>query len=311
MHALDALASRRVESWRVNRSRWHLLPILLVVIGFGALVSVGVSFWVFFMSEVPVTGSNSFRTEAAAKPMSVKTLPLLGEVHPFFIESFDAIHEEVKRTIAATIVYPHLNNECLKNAPKWIHEVSTLADDSDLDDHWSFRTKFILIVTSAECPPATIREMMDSDPLTAGMKIVWFGLNLVDEEYHLPKDQLLYPASYFHGEVGTDAPLEKEQGLVWSAGDYLTKLDSSQFCMYDESNMWAFIMKECIPVVNKDLQLQLPFSKLVRWESVTVTGLDADNLHNVHVKRNALSAVHNLMKELSEQQQFTFNLAFS
>lgn len=281
----------------------------MVVIGIGGLVSLAVSFWVFFMSEVPRLNA-SFRNEQST--MLNKSPLMLGQIHPFYLESGHAILEVVNRTIDATFLYPRLAEECLKSAPSWITRVTSQPDDTDNDNHWSFRAKNVIVFVSADCPPDVVKETLESDPIIAGMTIAWFGVDHTEGSLAIPKGNLHYPRDFLQGPV-SGAPLHvKKIGCVWATGDDKEALEISEFCEYDRYMLWQFVMNECIPVVASEDLDKMPLSRLIRWESVTAQVTDPETLREkARLKKRALSAIREFLSELSDTELFALNLAFS
>jgi hypothetical protein len=284
MRTLEALAFRRLEASRITRGRWDIQSVLIGILTVTALVSIGVSFWVFSASELPHLASLRHSP------------PVLGQVHPFRL-SLPEIHSQIIKTKATTFIYPHVPSDCV---PAWVRDVASVPNDEDYEHHWSYTAKFILLPTSTSCSLHAINELLDSDPIVAGMTLVWINADLST----IPEHHLMYPESFLvrhEASVGLTEP-----GKIWKAGDPEEEISTSDLCMYDLQYFWSILQNKCVPISPKGVKR--PLEKVVRWDMVFIENPTPGEYTS---KRNAMAAIFNFVNELSVSQLFLANLAFT
>jgi hypothetical protein len=284
MRTLEALAFRRLEASRITRGRWDIQSVLIGILTVTALVSIGVSFWVFSVSELPHLASLRHST------------PVLGQVHPFRL-SLPEIHSQILKAKETTFIYPHVPSDCV---PAWVRDVASVPNDEDYEHHWSYTAKFILLPTSASCSQQAMNELLDSDPIIAGMTLVWINA----DPSTVPEHHLMYPESFLvrHGaSVGLTEP-----GKVWKVGDPEEEISTSDLCMYHLDNFWSILQNKCVPINRKGVRR--PLGKVVRWDTVFI---DTQTPGDYTSKRNAMAAIFNFVSELSVSELFLANLAFT
>ena len=307
MNALNDLAKLRVSASRFQRGRWDLVAILLTIVGIAALISLSVSFWIFFQSE----GVVGELTQSPTSNLLRKNIQ--GQVSVFKITDDLTITNFLHLTRLSTFQYEHAH---VCETTKWV---------SSITSEWTINSKAMIIPvlcteSNLEKTVEEIMRILDHDVVAAGMKIIWIMSSPVSavetRRIESPDIHFVYPDDFF--VVNDD---KEEHGVkigIWRTGDGIEKIQTRQYCEYsyiDVKVLSMFVQHGCIPVVYP--RIRLPLVKLIEWKSAVIRLEEGQRIEDAVdtgktvVLTNALSAIKNKISTLSKADQVIYQLAFT
>jgi len=329
MNALNAIVERRLQNR--YRGRYDFQKIIITIIVCAVIVSLSVSFWLFYNEEQSVQQNLRAQFSGSSSPPEAPNHMLsrppssslsLGMIHPFRISDRMEIQRIVRDGWNHAYMYPDTPACGAGHSPKspdwltpWVPEY--------IPARWGVETGWfvIVIVTCSDYDDHVSRTLdtIDSDPRTGGHWIVWvhpddFGRvskQLIERRGEAPKIHRFYPTDFVLVESHAEGDIEK-LNLHWEGTMDKEMIHASTYCTLPVASvglLGLFVQESCIPVA--DHHRQLPLQKLVKWNTVTVNTTSSFEPKAPISKRNGLNAIRKMLVEVDAKQQFMYNLVFS
>ena len=274
MHALDAIARKRIEQTSQLGKRFTCMHLCIAILGITGLMSLSVSFWIFLKSETRLLDppKPKLRLALNLEPHPVPVVaPQEGIDGRFSDEHMRSQVESLKR---ASTIYHDIPVETSCDSPL-LRELQTIAPVERL--HVECSVIFLpLLCGDIDNRIGTTLEELDTDGTVSGSRFIWVlpeklpsGPNF-DKLVDLTKKSahyFIFPRDFF--PIPHQAVIRSKTAHFWNKDLVDEDLPTSQFCYVSNIHVLAEAVSACcIPVV--EFEFIFPMQKWIDWEQLVV-----------------------------------------
>jgi hypothetical protein len=252
--------------------------------------------------------------------MGYSSHAITGMAHILKISDISEIHKRINEGWMRAFVYddvPACTDGLVPRVPPWF-EQEVISDFT-----WGVATGGFMLIpctcADIDIHVAKIIDAIDSDPRTAGHKLVWIvnestpiPESLIARQEAMQRVHLFYPRDFV---VVDKNKFNQSEGVksnrLWTKSMNRAEIRISNYCEIDGSgsHLGLLVSELCVPI-SSDMH-SLPMRKLIKWSLISEGGSEDHNLGDTSTKMQSLKILREFLGQLDMKQQIMLNLVFS